>query len=231
MKFRQSLARIAKGRAEHTLKLRMRHRGTAKFEGNRGKQTNPARAHKLLSFAARGATFMSVRKILRASFVVTISVAAPSACSGKVEESKFDNAADSGIANDGGNDGGQVTCPTSQPTRGQRCSGSGVCNYGAKLPPECGGGYGSFAECRNGVWELGGQSCNPPAPVCPTSFPKHGDPCLNEGQSCDYANGPCPKNHAECASGRWVAVPLWCNPPPPDAGLKNPVDAGEVPMP
>jgi hypothetical protein len=73
--------------------------------------------------------------------------------------------------------------------------------------------------CTNGAWEpVGGGSCNPPAPICPTATPQGGTPCYGD-LKCPY--GDCygsPTTVATCNGTTWQVIGSSCNPPYVDAG-------------
>lgn len=176
---------------------------------------------------------VNMRSALKASFVVTFSVAAQAACSGRVDDTGSDAAVVDSGPSDASDDSeaGQATCPSKVPTNGTACDVRGTCNYGAVLPQQCGGGYGTSAVCKSGKWEVMMQTCNPPALIdastqvfdagetplpCPTTAPTEGSACQGSGSPvCLYDTDPScagPELRVECTmSNVWKTTHLTCS--------------------
>ncbi len=169
---------------------------------------------------------MQHRRSLRASFVVTVAATVGALNAGCGSEVKP-------ITNPP-----FIECPSTPPTNGSACTASlGSCSYA------CASGGSGTASCLNGVWQSQITSCNPPAPdvpdpsdvvdasdasdvtalpdttppVCPTTVPMRGSPCVagTLPVMCNY--GDClgsPTLFARCTSGAWDIAEVSCNPPP-----------------
>lgn len=107
-------------------------------------------------------------------------------------------------------------CPSTPPTQGAACVGALSCNYDS-----CGPGGVSFAECRNGSWQVLAGSCNPPPPACPATAPADQSPCApGFGIAvCPYGPPGCGTGSAvfTCggeSTGRWIRHAPRCNTEP-----------------
>lgn len=124
-------------------------------------------------------------------------------------------------------------CPEAAPQQGDSCSGEATCDYG-----DCYGSPTTTAACRGGEWSVSEVSCNPPAPgptydaaadastPCPATPPPEGEPCVGTA-SCEY--GMCDSMgspRASCTNGAWRVYKIFCDPPPPDAGVEAGAEAG-----
>lgn len=114
-------------------------------------------------------------------------------------------------------------CPPSRPAQGAACDPSTVpdaCQYtGTFCPyPPPGTNNTVVALCipSTRTWQVSEATCNPPPPVCPTTPPTEGTPCLGFPPECSYDS--CTNSRgvalARCAAGAWQLQFASCNPPP-----------------
>jgi hypothetical protein len=169
---------------------------------------------------------MARARRVRASFVVTVAVAAASSgCGGGVSSD--------GAGGSGGSGGtGNPTCPTTLPSDGAACPSAGLaCEYDGGID-ECGQPTTYSAVCsKSGTWTVSadypGMSCNPPPPpqdVCDLYEPTTGMWCDTiPGLVCTYPSTCCPSVY-ECIDHQWQFTAPPCNPPVPVCPESEPVN-------
>lgn len=156
---------------------------------------------KASTLPARPSRTSKKRRVLRAAFVVTTSVAATGAA---------------GCGSDVMTNPPPIECPNGVPTLGTSCPEEGECTYTSECSSDI------IATCEaDGTWDVEYTgTCNPPPPVeCPTATPIDGDDCF-EPQNCSYGD-PCGGSvNASCDGVTWTVEYSndTCNPPPPCPG-------------